>query len=70
VKFSDLKGVLFDIFSDFKSEKIILKDVKNSIFAMDTDSFKQFNMNSGQGILFRGLRCQLCKKYVDGSIYD
>jgi hypothetical protein len=44
VKFSDLKGVLFDIFNDFKSEKIILKDVKSSIFSMASDNFKYFNV--------------------------
>ncbi len=47
IKYSDLKGVLFDLFNDFKAETIIMKDVKKSIFALDTDTFKKFNMTSG-----------------------
>ena len=68
--YADLKGVLAEIFQDFRSEKIIIRDVKKSIFALDTDTFKNFNMSSGQGILFRRLRCMLCKSFIDGSPDD
>jgi len=70
MRYKDLQVVLTCSFSDQNATKIIIKDVKKSIYTLDANNFKEFNMKAGYGVRFRQLRCHLCKRFIDGSSGD
>jgi hypothetical protein len=68
--FKEIKDFVVNMFYDQRAEEIIVNNVKNSIFKMNANIFKDFNSYQGSGILFRCRRCLLCKKFLDGFLYD
>jgi hypothetical protein len=68
--FSDMSQVILKMFSDQRSEKVVLKNANNSIKKVNSEIFQQFSMQTRFGILFRQRSCGVCKRFIDSFLYD
>jgi hypothetical protein len=68
LQYGDLQDIILNLFSDKRCEMNVTNNAKNTIVKVNADMFESYQQLSGYGLLFRSLRCMICRGFFDGFI--